>query len=480
MRSYTLPTLCGTWDVDSIKAPGFTISNMDIDEEHETFCFDLLKEDFPEDSCRELYLIIYFSSNLSNFSQQLSNTIEICDDEFEEYDADVTTGICQNNATTDLISDDYYYVSIDLSVNYGDFWTMERELHNPYPNTSGEYIIKTGTGSGTINLGPILIQEGKWDLTINIGGCILFYEITPPFFCSGCDKFYRTRIFDITCSDNHGGVATGSPFDDWWTFKINVPGLSGNYYVYKVTDMPSSTYTYGTSPTHDHVIQVGTIGLECVEYVLKDFGTGCTSNFIICPPKPCSNDCDLEAYVTDVYCDQEDTEFYAELEVSGAGSSYYCFESFAVSDPGNTSNSNYYQGSFSNPIGPFTEDVYVIVYLCPSSACTCDPTCFTIIYIPFPDCENLEFHSKGTTSLKNKPIEEVYVVPNPINNNEVVLRSSMETTSFEFYNSSAKLIHQGSFMGPEYRYRLESSSGLYFVRYQNSEGKYQYIKVIKL
>lgn len=475
---YILPTVCGTWTLDSIQVPGFTVLNLEINHTALTYCFDLSKSEFPEDSCSELYGICYFSSNLTGFTSNVSNSIEICDDEFEEYDADVTTGICQNNATTVLISDDYYYVSIDLSVNYGDFWTMERELHNPLPTESGAYVIRTGTGSCTIDLGPILIQEGSWDLTINIGGCILFYEITPPFFCSGCNKFYRTKIFDFTCDDNHGGASSLNPFDDWWTFKINVPGLSGNYYVYKVTDSPSSSYTYGTSPTHDHVIQVGTIGLECVEYILEDVGTGCKSNFIVCPPKPCSADCDLEAYVTEVVCDEE--EFYVDLAVSGAGSSYYCYEIFAMNDPGNTTDPNYYQGSFSNPLGPFTEDVYVIVYLCPSSACTCDPTCFKIIYLPLPDCENLEFHNKGISNSKIKPTDEVFVVPNPVNNNEFVLRSSMKVTSYEFYNSTARLIHHGSFTGPEYRYRAEISPGLYFVRYQNSEGQYRYIKVVKM
>ncbi len=476
--SFTMPTLCGTWEVDSIKAPGFTVNNMEIDEEHETFCFDLPISDFPEDSCRELYVIIYFSSNLSNNSQQLSNTIEICHDDFEEYSADVTTGICQNNATTTLISDDYYYISIDLFVNYGDSWTMKRQLDNPYPNESGEYVLKTGASSGTIDLGPFLIQEGRWDLTITIGTCVLFYEITPPSFCSGCSKFNRTRIFNVTCND--ASPATSDPFDDTWSFTINIPGQSGNYTLTKQGGSPVS-YSYGSSPTHDHVISVGTIGLECVKYSLSD-GAQCTANFIICPPKPCSNTCDLEGYVTDVVCDEEDEVevFYVDLEVSGAGMGYYCYESFAVSDPGNTSNDNYYQGSFNNPLGPFTEDVYIIVYLCQSPACTCDQTCFKIIYLPFPDCENLEFHNKESNSSKISAIKELFVFPNPVKSNEIVLRSSMQNTCFELFNSSGNQIYHGSFIGPEFRYSFEIPPGLYLIRYKNNVDKYTYIKFVKL
>lgn len=174
--------------------------------------------------------------------------------------------------------------------------------------------------------------------------------------------------------------------------------------------------------------------------------------------------------VTDVVCDEEDEVevFYVDLDVSGAGSGYYCYETFPETY------------ASSNPFGPFTEDVYLIVYVCPSSECTCDQTCFKIIYVPKPDCENLEFHSKEPSDSGITAIDELFVVPNPVNNNEIVMRSTMKNTSFELYNSSAKLIHHGSFTGPEYRYRSEISSGLYFVRYQNSDGKYQYIKVIKL
>lgn len=477
--SYTLPYLCGEWTVDHIEVPGFTIYNFQLQPDN-TFCFDLAKSDFTHDLCRDLYVNIYFESNISSaLITQTSNSIEICPEDFDEYDIDIVIGNCQNNGTSDLLSDDYYYINIDLGVNIGDSWVMERHLNDPYPNKSGQYIIKNGIGSGTSSLGPLLIQEGSWTLVVNIGNCAKTFQINPPGFCSGCDKFYRTKIFDITCSDNPGGISTSNPFDDWWTFTINVPGSSGNYSLTKEGG-PTNSYSYGSSPTHDHVIQVGNIGLECVKYILRD-GVNCESSFIICPPKPCSNTCNLEAYVTDVVCDEEEEieVFYTELNLSGGGSGNYCFESFALSDPGNTGNDNYYNGTFSNPLGPFNEDIYIILYLCSSPTCTCDQTCFEVIYIPKPDCNNLEFHSKINNS-KIKNSDELFVIPNPVNNHELILQSSMKNTKFELYNSSAELIHYGSFTGPEYRYKVEISSGMYYVKYQNSEGKYKYIKVIKL
>lgn len=64
------------------------------------------------------------------------------------------TGICQNNATDDLLSYDYYYVQVDLTNLHGDTFTVERQLDDPYPNESGHSVIKTGNGDGTYNLGP--------------------------------------------------------------------------------------------------------------------------------------------------------------------------------------------------------------------------------------------------------------------------------------------------------------------------------------
>ncbi|MGB5024111.1 MAG: T9SS type A sorting domain-containing protein [Saprospiraceae bacterium] len=460
--SYTLPTICGDWELDHLDVPGFSYYNVTIDEFSQIFCFDLLISEFSEVECRELFVALYFKSNTAYLPPIFSNTIEICSGDYIEYEADITTGICQDNGTDDLLSDDYYYVSIDLSVNYGDFWTMERQLDDPYSGESGEYIIKTGTGSGTIDLGPILIQEGNWDLTINIGGCILFYEITAPAFCSGCMKFRGMKISDVTCYNVD--PSDTDPTNDTWKFSIYIPGMIGQSF--KIN---------GVSKAYNSLHVMGPYDIEptCLEFTLVDENNPlnpCSATFIVCPPKPCSAECDLEAYVTEVYCDEENEVevFYVDLEVSGAGMDYYCYETFPDSY------------TTSNPFGPFTEDVYIIVYVCPSSECTCDKTCFKIIYVPKPDCDNLEFHSKGINDSKIKPIDELFVVPNPVNDNEIVLRSSMETISFEIYNSSGKLIHHGSFTGPEYKYRSEISPGLYFVRYKNSEGKFKYIKVIKL
>lgn len=248
-------------------------------------------------------------------------------------------------------------------------------------------------------------------------------------------------------------------------------------------------YFIGTSTTQynynsTYTITAGNINLECLTLLLKDGlnPTTCFANIIVCPPKPCSEDCDLESYVRGVNCEEEEEEevFYAYLSLSGGGSDQYCYESYAVSDPGNTGNENHFSGSFSNPLGPFKEeDVYVILYLCNTSECTCDPTCFKIFYIPKPDCNNLEYRSniKKKTDLNHSA--DVWLMVNPISKNEIILRSLMKETSFILTNVNGKMIYQGTFQGSEYRFTPEILAGLYFITYFSADGQLNYIKFIK-
>lgn len=467
--SYTLPYLCGEWTVDHIEVPGFTIYNFQLQPDN-TFCFDLAISDFSHDLCRDLYVNIYFESNISSaLISQTSNSIEICPEDFDEYDFDIVIGNCQNNGTSELLSDDYYYVNIDLGVNIGDAWVMERHLNDPYPNESGQYIIKNGIGSGTISLGPLLIQEGSWTLVVNIGNCAKTFQINPPDFCSGCDKLYRTKITNITCSDIPD-PGSANPYDDTWSFHINVQGDPMDYYL-----IGTSTFHYIYGTTYN--IPAGTIGHECIKIRLTGSISNCYSDIYVCPPKPCSNDeeCTLEVIVKDVYCDNENTDSYIELDISGAVS-YLCYKA------SKTDGTLISQGNLSSSIlGPFTEDIWLEVKICTTAICTCSaPYCFKVIYVPKPDCENLEFRSNKTDNSGLELVSELIVLPNPINGNEMILRSSMKHTMFELYNSSSKIINSGSFSSTYFVLKTDIPSGIYFVRYKNSLGKYKYIKVIKL
>lgn len=468
--SYTLPTICGNWRIDSIRAPGYTLFNIHIDTSNHTFCFDIPLYVFTEE-CKDLYAAIYFNSTFSHPPPVLSNSIEICPGDYEKYQVDVYTGICQNNATDDLLSDDYYYVQVDLTNLHGDTFTVERQLDDPYPNESGHSVIKTGNGDGTYNLGPFFIQEGSWMLTIKFEDCIDTFYITPPDFCSACLKFRKTSVSNITCND-HG---TYSVADDTWTFDLFIPGNPSLNY--KVNGAP---YSYNSN----HTINVGIITKECILVLLKDENTVnqiCESKLIICPPKPCSNEtqCELEVSLKEISCNEEGDEFYLELDSANVGSGYLCYTSFAFNDPGNTSNFNYYHGNFGNPLGPFNSSIYIILSICSTSSCDCESSCFKVIYFPKPDCENLDYRTFHT-NYKIFKDPDLNILPNPTSLTEFSIISSMKETYFELYNSSMILLKKTKFHGTTYNVNNINIPGIYIIKYLDTKGCFKYIKLMKL
>lgn len=179
--SYSLPLECGSWAIDSINILEFDVNHIEIDTANQHFCFDLPLSnfsEFTEDSCRDIFVKFFFSSNLGASVTTLSNSIEICYDDYEEYLILDTIGICQNNGTSNLLSDDYYYVRLITHVNEGDRWDVYRKLDDPYPNESGQYLLTSGSGLDSVDLGPFLIQEGSWELIIDLGDCNDTFVIT--------------------------------------------------------------------------------------------------------------------------------------------------------------------------------------------------------------------------------------------------------------------------------------------------------------
>jgi hypothetical protein len=463
--TYELPLLCGTWRLDSLIFLNYTVHNLLIDTTNHKFCFNMPLSAFG-DTCVELFAKLYFSSQYDILDPVFTNSIKICPEDYEKYEVDVITGSCQNNNTSPMISDDYYYVQVDLSHLHGDTFTIEKWLDDPYPNESGHQILKADTGDGTFNLGPFFIQEGSWMLTVKFANCIDTFYIIPPYFCSGCTKFYRTTISNITCND-HGSYSIA---DDTWTFDIKVLGTTGTY------DITGAGLT-GLSYNVTHTVNVsGTIGQACRTFTLD--ANGCISTIIVCPPKPCSDEsaCELEVYLKEVYCNEDGDEFNIEVDTSNVGSGYLCYKSYYLSSPGTLVTS----GSFTNPLGAFDEDTYIVFSVCSTAACTCTPTCFKVMYFPMPDCDNLDFRNKGSSKSNTASNTELNIYPNPLNTKEIILRSSMKSTSFEFYNSASELIYQGSFTGTEHKFSPEIPAGLYIVKYKNEKGEHRYIKLIKL
>ena len=460
--TFELPILCGEWEVDSIKVPGYTITNVTVDEISGTFCFDFPNSNFPSEDCIEIYTTIYFSTSTSSLPTQLSNSIEICPTDYIGYNFILNTSTCYDNYTDEFISDDYYYVAINIEANYGDDWYITRQLDNPSGTESGLYTIESGTGSGTIVLGPFLIQEGSWDLFIYIGNCEYEYQIIPPDFCGLCTYFNKLKITDILCDNNN--PSTGS--DDTWTFELNVPRLlyTGVYELYKGVNFVDY-YSYN----NDHQIEGGLITGGCIDFELKDYIVpGCKVQFKVCPPKSCSSDnseCTLEAYIKKYYC--EDGEFSFDIEIKNANPANLCYRAQGATI--------FQQGTLpSGSLGPFDEDVTVTIYFCNT------PTCFKRIYVPYLDCDEDNFQGGGSArSFYRSKIQDLFIAPNPINNDEINISSMLDFTNFEIFNIHHQTIYKGNFKGSFLKVNLELNSGVYILQYINKDGIKDAIKFVK-
>ena len=469
---YTIPDICNqNWRLDSIIVPGYDIANLIIDTVNKTFCFDFLYSNFgPQDDCLEIYTEAYFSDGNNALPVQNSNAIDVCKVNYGYIDSLIVSQ-CYDNGTSSNISDDYYFVTINIRNAIGLDWNIYRKLLDPYPNESGHYILDYGTGDATLTFGPFLIQEGSWNAEITVDSTC-YYEllVTPPDYCGNCSEFYEVVIDNIQC-------ISGSP--DKWSFDIMVPGTGVYYLVGSGTS--GSPYDRGTANTY--TITISDVSSGCEEYTIKNLPiNGCISYFTVCPPKPCSVTCNIEARVESQTCSYSNgvVSYYIQLDVSDNSGKFKCY--IATDKIPNILS----QGALppSQSIGPFTEEIYLTIYLCSNADCTTgctSPNCFKSIYVPKPDITRCNQPLiLGTSPVEDIQKKEVMVIPNPIQNDELILKSDLERTSFEVYSLDGQIIHRDSFAGVKYIHKLALKSGIYILRYSRSNGESSSLKFVKM
>lgn len=461
--SYELPTICGDWDVDSITLNGITIDDIEIDEVNKIFCFKLPYSIFDYEECLEFYAEIYFDSPLVTLPPQLSNTIEICKDQFENFSFEVSE--CFDNGTIPNISDDYYYVTVDLNYIGTRSWSILRQLVDPYPDEDGTSTIESGVGSGTFILGPFLIQEGSWQLVIDLPECDYFDEVSPPEYCSSCEFFNNAFLSDVECIDPPGTQ---------WEFKLFVPGpTSGTYSLSgDITDVGNYSVTETFGPY--------TISQNCLTFTLTDGEDICVEvgEMTVCPPKPCNVSCKIEVKVEEVICDEEEKgDFFVKLDITSGTSGYICYKIVSGGTP-----TTFTPFPGSGLIGPFSSDIILVIALCPTHVCGCTtPSCYKVLYIAQPDCESREEEPrKKIVELDQKNVQnELLVTPNPFNTNELILKSKLKWTIFELYNIEGKILLKDNFIGEDYKISINLNSGIYFIKYIDDEGNLKITNAIK-
>jgi len=466
---YSAPSVCNqNWWLDSIWADDYTLINFTLDTLYKTFCFDFSITNFiGQDTCLEFFITGRFTNGNMYLPFQTSNDIEICKDNYFDPEIDIEVGGCMSNTpvgqtSNNNISDDYYYVYVEIGNIPGLKWNILRSLTDPYPNEQDTREIAKGTGNAMLELGPFKIQERGWLLYLYIAdSCEYVQYIEPPAYCSGCSAFYNVVISNVQCNSSN----------NTWSFDIEVPSVTSGSY-----DLNGISYDYNEIYTiADLTIEVG-----CLKYTLEG-EMGCESEFIICPPKPCSFNCNLEVYVEDVPCTKDengDITYYVNLEVQWPPSRYACYEARSVANGALLDDGPL---PLNQQIGPFEEDIYLTIKVCISScSSTASCPCYKTIYVPTPDCNlggSRQFLETIEPEFHAKPA--VYVQPNPIHSDEIIIYSSLPKTEYEILDVQGKRIVTNSFIGQQQSQALHVPPGMYFLKYRDMNGESSVLKIMK-
>lgn len=302
-------------------------------------------------------------------------------------------------------------------------------------------------GTKTLTLGPFLIQEGCWDIKINFPNCTFIEKVCPPEYSSGCSEFVGVKISNIQCIPGT---------TDTWSFDIFIPG-SGTF---KIDG--AGIYSYNTTYT----INAGNIQGSCKTINLIGSIMDCMAELTICPPKPCSvSDCDFEVYPGDIICDPNvEGNFAVQLHIINPLNQNLCYRI----PPATGSGFSLASGMIPNLSG----DTQLMIFDCNNL------DCYKMIYIPNLDCDELGEHVLSGRRLEDSSV--VKVVPNPFNKDEVTIYSELEFTSFQIYDVGGKKIIEGQFHGSFYQVTIPGSSGMYLLRYSDTNGISKYIKLIKI
>ena len=462
--SFTLPTTCDLgWNIQEIKIdhPQIGVHTTTANLADSSFCFNIDYEFFQlTGDCIDVFAEITFTNGGFDLPTQLSNNIEICPSDIDYYQEIMVVSDCFDNSTKSLISDDYYFVTLDLINTGGTSWSLTRSLDNPYPDESGVHTLDNGQGDTSIDLGPFFIIEGSWELEIMYGdSCVDSYSINPPEYCSGCEDLRDFRVTDITCIPH---LAT-NPNDDEWTFEIEIlnPGANPNS-LYDVSGTNVSIQgTYNSSVLVQGSLSPLLITNGCINLNVKDLSITplCDMNFEICPPKPCNDNlCDLEVYIHEVDCTKGVNDYSLELEIIGSGD-YLCYAVDGV-----------VQGGLSygfNIIGPFTADAEIEVYKCPLPQCTtsgCETAtrCRKTIKFPELDCERPRFRQTQETIAWRNEASGINIFPNP-NDGTFRVKSDVLIEKLQIYNIEGRKVIEKNNIANEAIFVESLDIGLYIV-----------------
>ncbi|QQS29845.1 MAG: DUF11 domain-containing protein [Sphingobacteriales bacterium] len=240
-------------------------------------------------------------------------------------DADLIV-YCNDNGTG-TSSDDLFYITLNptgtgLGATY---------------NISGD-ISATGIAYGLSNtFGLYPISGGILNITLTDSaaaedGCSLDLEVTPPDPCSTCELSGANAT--VQCDDNN----TGTPSDDVFYITLNPDGI-GLGSTYSLSGDVIATGVAYDSPQEfgPFPISGGNLNITLTDNAAA--ADGCTLDFLVTAPAPCST-CSIESANIEVQCDDNNTGistddmYYFTMAPTGSGlsSTYHISGSFTAAN----------------------------------------------------------------------------------------------------------------------------------------------------
>lgn len=277
-------------------------------------------------------------------------------------ETEVSNLLCNDNDTPTDPSDDTY--TFDLTVtgfNTGESWS------------AGGIAAAYGQ---TVSYGPIAISDGATELTIvdvADGGCTAEVIVQAPLTCSG-QCAMEVEITNVICDDNG---TPSHPEDDVYYFDILVEGanVSANGW----------TCNLGLEGTYGEVLRAGPYPISEGDLNLEFFDkedADCTAGILVEAPTTCSDECLIEAELSNIRCDDNgtlsdpsDDIFYFDVEVAGLNTGSGWTSNIGISGDYETLTTF---GPYAISDGPFEliisdiadEGCVIILNIVPPSSCS--------------------------------------------------------------------------------------------------------------
>jgi gliding motility-associated-like protein len=304
---------------------------------------------------------------------------------------------CGDNGTNTFQGDDQMIITLQpTGINLASGYSVVANGQPAVPsganyNSPATFVLPPGTANSSEVQITIIDNDNP--------SCTLSFSEPGPGSCSDACTIFDQGITSFECNNN-GTISY--PNDDFITFSLNVPAVSGASGYFITSDGPAVTPSSGLYNTsQSFYLPLGSAGNGGTTITLTDQNNpGCTLSFFLYDPGDCSAACNISATEVNLFCQDggtpgifDDDTYQVEIEVLNptAASASTWLSDTPQGDTAGDYNDVASLGPFLISDGPiditFSDEV--------------SPNCTTTVnLIPPPACsDTCEIQSAGLTNL---------------------------------------------------------------------------------